>query len=167
MFRPDSPVLSFPIHLCLFSPKKFVSGRPSPKRFFSRRKSSSRLTRTEAILGRLENVIQELTTVPSEPATMPPKRGPPKKASTPPPAPAEDETPAPVVAPRGRGRPKKIQPSGDLEQLTAAPPKIPKGGQPTTTRPTRPRAQAQGGNPIAGTVAAAPNPGQTKTLVSQ
>ncbi|KAK0741071.1 hypothetical protein B0T18DRAFT_393758 [Schizothecium vesticola] len=99
---------------------------------------------------------------------MPPKRGRPKKASTPPPAPVEDEAPAPVAAPRGRGRPRKVQPSGDPEQTTAPTPKTPKEGPPTTTRVTRAQAQAQaeGGAPITGAVAVAPNPGQTKTRIS-
>lgn len=119
--------------------------------------------------------VQELTATPATMPTMKTRRGPAHKGSKLPSAPAEDEapapvaSPAPVAAPRGRGRPKKTQPSGNQEQPTAPSTKTPKKALPTTTRLARAQAQAQaqGGTPIAGAVTAASNPGQTETPVSQ
>lgn len=99
--------------------------------------------------------------------TMKTHRGPARKGSKLPSAPAEDEAPAPVAAPRGRGRPRKTQPSGDQEESTAPSAKTPKKALPTTTRVTRAQAQAQCGTPVAGAVVVAPGTGQTEAPVSQ
>lgn len=95
--------------------------------------------------------------------TMKTRRGPARKGSKLPSAPAEDEAPAPVAAPRGRGRPRKTQPSGDQEESTAPSAKNPKKALPTTTRVTRAQAQAQSDISVAGAVVVAPS----ETPVSQ